>query len=360
MSERVDALNLRPQTPDLQTGGFVVSSWTVGQPVLDGRPGELVYIDDTALLSGIRGRLLGGKVDLADLDRAIQRNDLFIVYLLSTQVPLLENEETACLNRWIIRGREATEALKNPLGEFERSELASLVSTAHTAQELYVLGNLGLVVDLALKYVGRGVPFIDLIQEGNLGLIRAAKKFDPDRRYKFDTYATWWARSSITRAIKDQGRTIRVPVYFHQRIGQVLRACGEFTAEFEYQPNYEEIAERTLLTARQVREVFAVLRGGALPFESSGRDDEDLPEETVPDLDSDTPEGLVMESLAREKLLEAVDKLPENLARILILYYGLDGRLGSQTLAQIGEELGVSYEWVRILRNRALKQLRGN
>jgi RNA polymerase primary sigma factor len=349
MPERARATTLVPQTLDRQAGVFVGPDW-----------GELVYIDDDALLAGIRGRLLGGEVDFRGLDRATGRGDLFTVYLLTSQIPLLVDEEAACLGRWIRRGKLAAQSLKNTRSESERSELESLISSAHTAQELYILGNLRLVVDIATRYVGRGVPFMDLIQEGNLGLLKAARKFDPDREYKFDTYATWWVRSSIARAVEDQGRTIRVPVHFHRRISQVVRANNELTAELNRPPTHKEIADRTQLGEVQVKEVFAVLQGDALPFESSRGDDDDdqgLPGETIPDLDSKMPEELMMEDLAREELIEAIGRLPEKQANILILYFGLNGRPSRLTLKEIGQELGISHETVRQIKVKALRQL---
>jgi RNA polymerase primary sigma factor len=289
----------------------------------------------------------------------IDTDDTIGLYLKEVgRVPLLTAEEEVELAQRIERGRLAREELaRGNVSPRRRRELQLLIEDGWAAREHLITANSRLVISVAKKYMGRGVPFLDLIQEGNIGLIRAAKKFDYRRGHKFSTYATWWIRQAVTRAIADQGRTIRVPVHMGDQINKLLRVQHQLTQRLGRDPSVEELANALEVTPQKVENMIQVARR-PLSLETPTDDEEDsVLGDFIQDEDVVAPDETATYNLLREHLDSVLNGLPPREVRILQLRYGLlDGQ--AYTLEEVGRKMGVTRERVRQIEAQALSRLR--
>jgi RNA polymerase primary sigma factor len=290
---------------------------------------------------------------------AIDADDTIGLYLKEIgRVPLLTAAEEVSLAKRIEKAKFARERLiKGSLTPKKRKELDYVISDGMAAREHLITANSRLVISVAKKYIGRGVPFLDLIQEGNIGLIRAAKKFDYHRGHKFSTYATWWIRQAVTRAIADQGRTIRVPVHMGDQINKMLRVSHQLTQELGREPSIDELGDALKVTPKKVESIIQIARR-PLSLETPTDEEEDsVLGDFIEDEDSPEPVEIATHNLLREQIQEVLNGLPPREVRILQLRYGLlDGE--SYTLEEVGKKMGVTRERVRQIEAQALSRLR--
>ncbi len=304
-------------------------------------------------------RLRRAEADEEDYLANIDTDDMIGLYLKEVgRIPLLTAEEEVELAQKIEAGRAArAELAQGNVSPERREELRRLIEEGWQARERLITANSRLVISVAKKYMGRGVSFLDLIQEGNIGLIRATKKFDWRRGHKFSTYATWWIRQAVTRAIADQGRTIRVPVHMGDQINRLLRVQHQLTQKLGRDPTIEELAEALEVPPKKVEHMIQVARR-PLSLEMPTDDEEDsVLGDFVQDSDAPAPDEAAIQNLLRQQLEEVLKTLPPREVRILQLRYGLlDGQ--AYTLEEVGRKMGVTRERVRQIEAQALSRLR--
>lgn len=294
-----------------------------------------------------------------DMDlSAIGIDDTVSLYLKEiSRIPLLTAAQEVEYARGMEIGKKAKSRMKEQLSSAERGRIEGKVRLGEQSRQKLIKANFRLVVSIAKKYIGRGVSFLDLIQEGNIGLIRAVEKFDYHRGYKFSTYATWWIRQAITRAIADQGRTIRVPVHMCERINKLTRVSRQLVQELGREPTSDEIAKELNTTPRKVERIIKISQRPLSLEMPVGEEQDSHLGDFIPDEMTMGPTEASSYQLLREQMEEILTSLSPREGRVLQLRFGLkDGK--SHTLEEVGKKFGVTRERIRQIEAKALRKLR--
>jgi RNA polymerase primary sigma factor len=346
---------------------------------VDGHEDDDPESDDEAPGSGRTGwsrarrRRLGGDDGSAVTRRALRppavdrgggdggTTDTVRMYLKEIgRVSLLTADDERELAMRIESGRDASVRLGDAdvvLAGVELRRVQRQVGDGEVARALLIQANLRLVVSIAKRYVGRGMLLLDLIQEGNLGLMRAVEKFDYTKGFKFSTYATWWIRQAITRAIADQARTIRIPVHMVESMNRVLRVQRQMAQELEREPTMDELAEKTGLTPERVREIQRIAQDPLSLDSPVGEEDDSNLADFIQDSGADAPAEVAARRMLAEAVEEALGELSEREQEVVRLRFGLvDGTV--HTLEEVGREFGVTRERIRQIEAKTLAKLR--
>ncbi len=290
---------------------------------------------------------------------AIDSGDSVGLYLSQVgRVPLLTRDEEVELSKRIERGRRVRNNLaRGPVSPKQRAKFERLIQDGMAAREHLIMANSRLVISVAKKYVGRGVPLLDMIQEGHVGLMRAVKKFDYRRGHKFSTYATWWIRQAVTRLVADHGRTIRIPVHMGDRINRMLRSRHKLTQELGREPVREELAACLEVSPHDVDYMLRVAQRPLSLEKPTEQEGDAVIGDFIEDQDAPAPEEVTLQEILEERVQDLLDTLPHREALVLRLRYGLEaGEV--HTLKEIGEKMGITRERVRQIEAQALRRLR--
>lgn len=280
------------------------------------------------------------------------------------KIPLLSLDEETELAREVVDGREAKARLaeieaddQNTVSVEEYENLLSISEKADEAKDKLVNANLRLVVSIAKRYLGRGLQFLDLIQEGNMGLIKAVDKFDHQKGFKFSTYATWWIRQAITRAVADQARTIRIPVHMVETINKLVRIQRQLVQELSREPTPQEVAEKMDISVEKVQQIQKIAQEPISLESPVGEEEDSNLGDFVPDIHTLDPYEYTAKMKLRQELDDVLKTLTEREERVLRLRFGLvDGR--QRTLEEVGKEFNVTRERIRQIEAKALRKLK--
>ena len=361
LSDVLDELDLESEQMDsiydsLEQLGIEVGSedFLADLPDEDGEPAmdEIAEIEEEEL------------VDPNTLVDSFNIDDPVRMYLKEIgKVPLLTADQEVELATVMSAGREAeahvaqAEADGETIPEAEMAELKKQIKAGEKAKQQLAEANLRLVVSIAKRYVGRGMLFLDLIQEGNLGLIKAVEKFDYTKGYKFSTYATWWIRQAITRAIADQARTIRIPVHMVETINKVIRVSRQLLQELGHDPSPEEISAEMNMPVDKVREILKIAQEPVSLETPIGEEEDSHLGDFIPDEAASEPSEAASFTLLKEQLVDVLGTLTPREEKVLKLRFGIeDGR--TRTLEEVGKEFNVTRERIRQIEAKALRKLR--
>ena len=302
--------------------------------------------------------LLDMQLIAADLTK-VETDDIIDLYFKeAARVPLLNAEQEVELAKLIERCNKAQEELaKGNISEERQEVLNEMIEQGKQARERLIRANARLVISVAKKYMGRGLPFLDLIQEGNIGLMRAIRHFDYHRGFKFSTYATYWIRQAITRALADQSRTIRLPVHMSDQVNRMVRMQTELQQKLGRAPKVDELADALEVTPDKVEQMIKLVKRPISLQRPVGEDQEEVIGDLIEDVSAPDPEEAVSEILMNEDLQEMLETLPERELKVLEMRYGLTGEK-PLTLSEIGRRMGITRERARQLEGQALRRLR--
>ena len=303
-------------------------------------------------------------VDVETIASTIKTDDPVRMYLKEIgQIPLLNQEQEQGYAIQVSNGRYAREQLELfrngelELSENDQEELQDIIDRAQWAKNKLVEANYRLVVSIAKRYVGRGLLFLDLIQEGNMGLMRAVDKFDYEKGFKFSTYATWWIRQAITRAVADQARTIRIPVHMVETINKMIRIQRQLVQDLARDPSVEEIAEKMGITPEKVQNIQRIAKEPISLEAHVGEEEDSSLGDFISDPNALTPHEVMIQDMIKQVLDDVLETLTDREEKVLRLRYGLfDGK--NHTLEEVGREFGVTRERIRQIEAKALRKLR--
>jgi RNA polymerase primary sigma factor len=319
-------------------------------------PGEEFLFEDETLgeVSMLEEQTVG-ELDLA----GVEVDDVLRIYLReATQTPLLKADEEVDLAKRIERCRQANEEMsRGNVPENRMQELERYISDGRNARERLIRANTRLVISVARRYVGHGLPIIDLIQEGNIGLMRAIRNFDYHRGFKFSTYATWWVRQAISRALADQSRTIRLPAYLSDQVGRLRRVQNDLQQRLGRAPTSEELAEVMGIAPTRVSQMIDSLAQPMSLEAPISEEEEGELGDVLEDVNALSPEEAAMDSMTNDEVRSQLNDLPSRERQVLELRFGLGG-IEPLTLAEVGQRLGITRERARQLEMQAIERLR--